>query len=75
MVVPSPFKNSLFVFFPSPPLAYARIDRFYFTAPLFSFNSYPGLIAFCRRPLRCTLMGIHLRSAIDVGATDVTCEV
>lgn len=59
---------------PSPP-ACARIDRFYFTAPLFSFNSYPGLIAFCRRrpspplpPLRCTLMGIHLRSAIDVTA-------
>lgn len=32
-----------------PSLAHDRIDRFYFTAPLFSFNSYPGLIAFCRR--------------------------
>jgi len=55
-----------------PSLTHDRIDRFYFTAPLFSFNSYPGLIAFCRAgaasPLRCTLMGIHLRSAIDVTA-------
>lgn len=66
-VVPSRFKDSLRRLPPSlfsspsrssspPPLTYARIDRFYFTAPLFSFNSYPGLIAFSDRRRRCGVL-------------------
>ena len=65
-VVPSSFRNFLHCL---PSFAHDRIDRFYFTAPLFSFNSYPGLIAFCRRrPVTMYFNGIHLQSAIDVTA-------
>jgi len=59
--------------------SYARIDRFYFTTPLFSFNSYPGLIAFCGRRCRRACFNGNLFTIGDRryrarDAADVTCS-